>query len=128
MTQEEFMAVLEQKPIGYVCPYCNNIVRITKTDSLKQFFRFNTIGKCKKCDSGQKNYSIFFFGYKYLNKFVLSFSFPDDPVRDPEECFVDFENTELFECDNANRLEIRLKKIANPDVKITFFLKKKKSK
>lgn len=126
MTLEEFMAVLERKPIGYVCPFCKNIVRITKTNSLKQFLRFNTINKCKKCDSSQKYYSIFFFGYKYLDKFVLSFSFPDDPEREPEECFVDFSNTELFECDNADRLEIRLKKLANPDVKISFILKKKR--
>ena len=126
MTQEEFMAVLERKPIGYICPFCNNIVRITKTGSLKQFLRFNTITKCKKCDPAKKEYSIFFFGYKYLEKFVLSFSFPDDLSREPEECFVDFENTKLVEQNSGDLLEIRLKKIANPDVKISFILKKKK--
>ncbi len=126
MTQEEFMAVLERKPIGYICPFCNNIVRITKTNSLKQFLRFNTITKCKKCDPSKKEYSIFFFGYKYLEKFVLSFSFPDDLLREPEECFVDFENTRLVEQNSGDLLEIRLKKIANPDVKISFILKKKK--
>lgn len=125
MTQKEFMAVLERKPIGYICPFCNNIVRITKTNSLKQFLRFNTIEKCKKCDSSQKDYSVFFFGYKYLDKFVFSFSFPDEPEREPEECFVDFDNTVLCESDTgSDRLDIKLKKIADPDVKITFVLKK----
>lgn len=128
MTREEFMAVLERKPLGYICPFCKNLVRIRKYTSLNQFLRFNTVSKCKNCDPEQENYSVFFFGYKYLERFIFSFSFPDDSLRHPEESHVDFENTRLFDYPemNCDCLEIGLKNVANPDKKLTFFVKKPK--
>ena len=125
MTFEEFLNLTERKVVGYVCPFCKNIVRIDEDISLINFIHLNTIKPCENCDESEKKHSVLFIGYKFLGKFVFSFSFPEEK-REPEECYVDFESTQLRELPDQDCLflEIKLKNLNNPEIKITFLLKK----
>lgn len=129
MTRDEFLRVVAEKNIlGYICPSCKNVVQFDKTSicSLEKFFHdLNQVGQCKHCDPFKKNLSYSFLAYKYLDRFIFAFSFPNHMNREAEEYLVDFNRTKIYRSKkhNANLLEINFNLISNSsDKKLTLLI------